>query len=173
MNKKEEIKLFLEKFISDITQQEIILKEVHFQVNKDIEVIKKEKKDLKRILEIPKIEGASGIIKNEEQNQEFPFVEITYCGFYKDILISEDKEEIDLFEVKFRYSIFITLTQKKSSFLELDSPTREKLIEVFAANTGKLIIFPYIRYLIDFLSKSGGITVPPIPPMLLKKHGER
>jgi len=48
----------------------------------------------------------------------------------------------------------------------------ENLMEVFAMffnHSGRLIIFPYVRHIIDMLMKEAGIITFPIKPLMFKK----
>jgi len=161
------------EFIESIERQSIQLEQLHFKANPNIEG-KFSEPLVERKFEIDKIEIAEGEAIPSNNGEKLPFFRITYTGSHKDSITNIkdiEQSEKTLLEVEFTYSILLVLSPE-SSFNELDRKDKEEILNYFSATTGKLMIFPYLRHLIHFLSTEAGLQLPPINPLLVNPKSE-
>jgi len=159
---------YLKKFLKEITSQDIILTKINFDTFKEnvfLFYTLKEKPQLDREWNINEIRVEIGnLILNN--NSKVPIITINYVVNYKDFFIHNKSKKL-ITSIRLIYTIRIIL--KENSFFETLSESEQKnIIDNFADSTGKLIIIPYIRHIIDFLSRLAGTPVLPLPPVMIK-----
>ena len=110
----------------------------------------------------------------DEKSRNVKALVIEYKGTYKDSLVLSKKlveemkkEELLLVNVKFAYVIKLLL-KENNIFFSLKDSDKEALLKAFVDNTGKLMLFPYLRHLIHMLSFEAGLNLPPLKPILIK-----
>lgn len=167
----------LKEFIIGIENQSITLKYIEFEANSSVEGIFVEG-DLKRSLKIDEISISGANVKStldeDEKSRDIKALVIEYKGTYKDSLVLSKKlveemkkEELLLVNVKFTYVIKLLL-KENNIFFSLKDNDKEALLKAFVDNTGKLMLFPYLRHLIHMLSFEAGLNLPPLKPILIK-----
>ena len=165
----------LREFINGIKNQNITLRYIEFEANPNVEGIFVEG-DLKRIFEITEISVSGADVRStldEEDKKSKKALLIEYKGNYRDSLILSkkivEKEEEELLLVNVRFAYVIKLLLKEDNIIfSLKDNDKETLLEAFVNNTGKLMIFPYLRHLIHMLSFEAGFYLPPLKPLLIK-----
>jgi len=109
----------------------------------------------------------------EENLTIFGDYDISIEDVVKDLTLSDlniDDGSLFLAKFKCKYRIFLIL-KKEFSFAaeELNqSELWKTVINIYFQQTGKLIIFPYVRHLYDTMCKEADFAIPVIPPILLK-----
>ena len=161
----------LRKFIDDIQEQEIFLKSVSFDSNHKIKGIFT-KATVERNFQIketrisfgekiPSPESQAGKSKEGE-----PIIDICYSFFLEDNLELENRKE-KIQTVNLEYSIILTL-DKNAEILQYSEERKKKVIEAFTKHSGLLIVLPYVRFIIDLLGRSSGLSLPPLPHIKIK-----
>ena len=170
---KENKLLILEKFIRLIKNQDIKLISLDFNSNPNVKGIFGENKDIKRIIEF-NLEGiALGEGKNKEENN------LIFSGKYtinfQDSLEKEDEEE-KLISANIIYELILYFDQnefnkflEENKFLNVEDSELLEIASMFFKHSGRLIIFPYVRHIIDMLMKEAGIITYPIKPLIFKR----
>ncbi len=164
MNEKREK---LVAFLNSIVNQNIVLEYVEFSSNPQVGGQFTEG-EIHREFELKKLEigEGKGFLETPRGKKEVPVFKVSYEGSHFDRLKNADVGY--LVKVKFKYSIIIFLDEK-SAFLEIEQEEKKEILRLFAESTGKLMVIPYIRHLIHYLTSSAGILLPPINPILLKR----
>ena len=172
MRKEQKLKA-LESLIKLIKNQEIKLISLEFDANPNIRGVFGETKDIKRNLEFG-LEGI-GIGEGKSKRKKEVFFSGKYIINFEDNLLKENTEET-LIKTKLVYELILFFNKTElNKFLkeyEFSKIEDENLMEVFAmffSYSGRLIIFPYVRHIIDMLMKEAGIITFPIKPLMFKK----
>lgn len=157
------------KLIESIERQSIRLEQLEFYINPEVEG-KFQESTIERIFEIDEVEIAKGEAIPIDNEEKVPFFKISYVGLYEDSIINKDtnaKENKKLLaKAKFTYSVILIISPQ-SSFNKLSEGAKIQILSYFANTTGKIMIFPYIRHLLYFLSTEAGLQLPPINPLLI------
>ena len=110
-----------------------------------------------------KVEFKLKSIGTGQQNDKDPIV----TGEYE-VEIEDKMEDISLIAFKANYRLILSLKSDGNYNGELTSQ-QQKIIGIFFNQSGRLILFPYVRHLYDIIAREADFFMPPIPPLLFKK----
>lgn len=84
--------------------------------------------------------------------------------------ISEQKESaIDPFKIEYQLTYQLILFLNSANIILNESEVLKDILPYFYNESGKMIIFPYIRHIMDMLSREAGFLTPSIQPIIFKK----
>jgi len=170
MKKKDNLTA-LEFFIKIIKNQEIKLIDLNFEANPNIRGIFGDEKEIKRTLEFT-LEGI-GIGEGKNKRKKSIILSGKYIINFQDILEKGGDEE-KLISANLTYELILFFEAKdfnkfKKEFRFQNNEEVFDIADMFFIHSGRLIIFPYVRHIIDMLMREAGIITSPIKPLMFKK----
>lgn len=80
--------------------------------------------------------------------------------------LKESKSPGEL-EIKYELNYKLILFLKNETiFMKESDDIKKEILKAFYERSGKIIVFPYIRHLVDTLSREAGFLTPSIPPLI-------
>ena len=152
----QEIKESLKKFIESIDSNRIKLIKLSSESNENLSGMLQDQA-LKRNVSINLDSIGTG-----EQNDS----DLIVFGNYL-VKIEDSMDEISLVSFKAEYNVILSMG---NSYHYKDNLTEEqqKVVGTYFNQSGKIILFPYVRHLYDMIVRESGLFLPPLPPILLK-----
>jgi len=152
----QEIKESLKKFIKSIDSNRIKLIKLSSESNENLSGMLQDQA-LKRNVKINLDSIGTG-----EQNDSNLIVFGNYLVEIKDSI-----DEISLVSFKAEYNVILSMG---NDYDYKDNLTEEqqKVVGTYFSQSGKIILFPYVRHLYDMIVHESGLFLPPLPPILLK-----
>jgi len=92
--------------------------------------------------------------------------ELIIFGEYE-IGIEDKMEDISLISLSANYKLILTIKENDKYNNEL-TDDQQKTINLFFNQSGRLILFPYVRHLYDMLAREADFFIPPIPPIVFR-----
>lgn len=124
-------------------------------------------------------ENLSGVLAGNkiERNVEFQLKSIgtgeqngndlIIFGEYE-IEIEDKMEDISLISLSANYKLILTIMENDNYNNNL-TDDQQKTISLFFNQSGRLILFPYVRHLYDMIAREADFFMPPIPPIVFRK----
>lgn len=165
------IKENIKNLTKNISLQKIKLLDLVFQANEMFAGVVPEGQ-LERKVEMT-LAGIGAGYDQDENLTIFGDYDVSIEDTVKDTALSDlnaETESLFLTKFKCRYRIFLIL-QKEFPMTAEDLNQSElwrTVISIYFQQTGKLIIFPYIRHLYNTMCKEADFAIPVIPPVLLR-----
>lgn len=147
----------LKDFISLISSNRIKLVSLESNINENFSGIL-DGSNIKRNVEFNLKSMGTG-----EQNEK----DLIVFGEYE-IEIQDQMEDILLISLKAHYKLVLKIQQNDEYNKDLTKEQQE-IIGIFFNQSGRLILFPYVRHLYDIISREGDFLLPSIPPIVFKK----
>ena len=167
-----EFKKKIDLFLGSIEKQSVTLMNVNFTVHNNMEGSFPDEM-LKREFIIQRLNIREGHAEERSSGallKKKPIVSFVYEGNFSDkIKLKESNQILDLIDIHFSYGINLFL-RPDCEFVNYSQNDKRSIIKFFANTTGKLILFPYIRHLIHFLSLEAGCLIPPLNPLPLNQN---
>ncbi len=98
-----------------------------------------------------------------EQNDN----ELIIFGEYE-IDIEDKMEDMSLVSLNAAYKLILTIKENDEYGEEL-TEEQQTIAEIFFDQSGRLILFPYVRHIYDLITREADFFMPPIPPIVFKK----
>jgi len=152
----QEIKESLKKFIESIDSNRIKLIKLSSESNENLSGMLQDQA-LKRNVNINLDSIGTG-----EQNDS----DLIVFGNYL-VEIEDSIDEISLVSFKAEYNVILTMG---NGYDYKDNLTEEQqeVVGTYFSQSGKIILFPYVRHSYDMIVRESGLFLPPLPPILFK-----
>ncbi len=123
-------------------------------------------------------ENLSGVVagNNVERNVKFQLKsigtgeqnesEFIVFGEYE-IEIEDKMEHVSLISLKASYKLILSM-RENSEYNDKLTDEQQNIIRLFFNQSGRLILFPYVRHLYDIIAREADFFMPPIPPITFK-----
>jgi hypothetical protein len=173
MNKKELLSK-LKDFIKDISFQQVKLIKADFEANKNLSGIYKGGM-INRQFAFNLIQTYIGKTFDDKGN-EMPIAAGSYVFDLTDKFTGgeevrklEDSVSPKELEIKYKlnYELILFLNSKNILINESEDD-KKKVLLTFYEQSGKIVVFPYIRHMMDILSREAGFLTPSLPPIIFK-----
>jgi len=152
----QEIKESLKKFIESIDSNRIKLIKLSSESNEGLSGILQDQA-LKRNVKI----NLDSIGTGEQNDSGF-----IVFGSYS-VEIEDSIDEISLVSFKAEYNVILSMGNGLS-YKDNLTEEQQKVVSTYFSQSGKIILFPYIRHLYDMVVRESGLFLPPLPPILFK-----
>lgn len=155
------MKEMLNRFVDNIESQKIRLIKLDFNANDKIGgIFIGSKIDLTLNIKLPKIGEGQEISNNKTKD-------ILTAVFDFELLYSENNKDNNhnkkLASLKARYNITLVLKEEIDKLFTEEE--KRKVVPIFFDNSGRVMVYPYFRNLVDILTREAGFVFEPIPPL--------
>ena len=172
--KKKELLDKLKDFIKDISFQQVKLIKVDFEASENL-AGKYQGSMIKRESTFNLTKIYTGNTSDDKEN-EMPITSGAYTFDLIDkIMGGKEVEKLKKsnsskkLEIKYKLNYQLILFLKNENILINESDDiKKEILRAFYEQSGKIVIFPYIRHMIDTLSREAGFLTPSIPPIIFK-----
>lgn len=171
---KEELLNKLKYFIKDISFQQVKLVKVEFEASENLSGIYQNGM-INRQSSFNLIQTYMGNTSDDKENEmsiasgayTFDLIDKIIGGNeVKKLKKSNLSKELEI-KYKLNYQLILFLKNENILINESDDIKKE-VLRAFYEHSGKNVIFPYIRHMIDTLSREAGFLTPSIPPIIFK-----
>ena len=175
MNKKELLGE-LKDFIRDINFQQVKLIKVDFEASKKLSGEYLLGSMINRQFKFNLIQTYIGKTFDDKGN-EMPIASGSYIFDLTDKITggeevrrlkgSASPKELEI-KYKLSYELILFLNSE-NIFINKSEDDKNKILKAFYEQSGKIVIFPYIRHMMDILTREAGFLTPSLPPIIFKK----
>ena len=145
----------LDRFVNNIAFQRIKLIYVNMQTNDELGgIFSNNSIDTSLNIKLSEIKGGKEVSGDKERE--------ILSGLFEFTLDYKNKEQDKLVFLEMKYNVIIGFKKEVNEiFLEKEA---KKVIPIFFDNSGRIIVYPYFRNMVDMLTRGAGFVFEPIPP---------
>lgn len=151
-----ELRVSLKKFIESISSNRIKLVKISSKSNENLSGMLAGVA-LKRKVEIDLKSIGTG---EQEDSESIVF------GHYI-VKINDTMDDVPLVSFESEYKVILSINENGDYKGDL-SEDQQKVVGLYFSQSGKIILFPYVRHIYDMIVRESDLFLPPLPPILFK-----